>query len=95
MARPVRTHVFRGKRYNIKYANIPDDPDQEVHGICDSPVEPNKTIKINKNIDNPKKLLETEIHESIHAAFYDLDEAAVDEFAKDLSSFLWRLGYRK
>ena len=35
------------------------------------------------------------IHELLHAALPDLDEAAVDETATDIARVLWRLGYRE
>ena len=39
--------------------------------------------------------LDTIIHEAIHCSRPELDEAAVDATARDLSRLLWRLGYRR
>ena len=39
--------------------------------------------------------LDTVIHEALHAARPELDEAAVHETANDISRLLWRLGYRR
>jgi len=39
--------------------------------------------------------LDTIIHEALHCARPELDEAAVDATARDLSRLLWRLGYRR
>lgn len=39
--------------------------------------------------------LDTIIHEALHASRPELDEAAVNATANDLSRLLWRLGYRR
>ena len=39
--------------------------------------------------------LDTIIHEALHCSRPELDEAAVDATARDLSRLLWRLGYRQ
>jgi len=39
--------------------------------------------------------LDTIIHEALHCSRPELDEAAVDATARDISRLLWRLGYRK
>lgn len=87
------THSFRGRRYEIVVAGsreIPSDRD----GDCDPPTKKNKRIRIYKNVP-PKKALEVTVHEALHACYWDLDEKAVDQAARDLSHFLWRMGYRK
>jgi len=42
-----------------------------------------------------KTTLEVLIHEALHAANWDLDEAAVQETAEDIAKILWKLGYRR
>lgn len=44
---------------------------------------------------SPKDLLDTTLHELLHACFWDLSEETVLEVGKDLSEVLWALGYRK
>ena len=48
---------------------------------------------------NPKlkglRKLEMFLHEPLHACLWDLDEEAVEETARDMARFLWRMGYRK
>ena len=39
--------------------------------------------------------LDTIIHEALHCSRPELDEAAVDATARDISRLLWRLGYRR
>ena len=39
--------------------------------------------------------LDTIIHEALHCARPELDEAAVDSTARDISRLLWRMGYRR
>jgi hypothetical protein len=39
--------------------------------------------------------LDSIIHEALHAARPELDEAAVHQTANDISRLLWKLGYRR
>lgn len=39
--------------------------------------------------------LDTIIHEALHCSRPELDEAAVDATARDISRLLWQLGYRR
>jgi hypothetical protein len=92
MARPVKSHVFRGKRYKIEFANGSVLRDRD--GDCDPPNKAEKKIRLYKGMSG-KRALEVALHEPLHAIFWDLEESAIDEIGKDLSDFLWRLGYRK
>ncbi len=92
MPRPVRTHVFRGKRYNIKTVS-PSSIDND-YGRCNPPDKKCKAIKINRSLRD-KEELETYIHEGLHPCLWDVEESAITETASDIASLLWRLGYRK
>ncbi len=92
MARPVRTHVFRGKRYRIDL--VPPCKIANDFGRCSPPKSKGKSIQINKRNSNLEEL-DTYVHEAIHACTWDMDEEAVTEMGKDIAKFLWRLGYRK
>lgn len=92
MARPVKSHVFRGKRYSIEHHNASILRDR--YGDCDPPDKKGKRIRLYKGM-LPRKALEVAVHEATHALSWDWTEETVTEFAKDLSNFLWRLGYRK
>lgn len=89
--KPVKNHTFRGKRYKISFQNVVKG---KVLGLCDSPDGKGKTIRIKRDLDEQNEL-ETIVHESLHACFWDIDEEAVHESAKDIASLLVRLGYRK
>ena len=41
-----------------------------------------------------RALLETEIHEALHACFPQMSEESITEAARDLARILWALGYR-
>ena len=43
----------------------------------------------------PRVFLETGIHEAMHALNWAIPEAIVEERARELSRWLWRLGYRR
>lgn len=82
---------FRGKQYEIEF--VKKLPNQD-YGLCDKPDKKNPIIKIRSGLLK-KELLEVAIHEGLHACFWDLDEEAINESAKSISSLLWKLGYRK
>jgi len=54
-------------------------------GECTTPHLPQKTIYISNRIKSPIRLLETCIHEIMHACIWDLSEEAVDEIARDMA----------
>lgn len=94
----VKSHIFRGRRYNLKKISSSRlkayNDNKRCIGLCDDPQSKNKTIYIDKELDDLNEL-DTYIHEALHCGFWDLEENAVQEFATDLAKFLWRLGYRK
>jgi len=87
----IKSHTFRGKRYKISFQNNLKD---KALGLCDSPAGKNKTIKIKKNMSDFNEL-ETIIHESLHACFWDIDEEAIHESSGDIARILWRLNFRR
>lgn len=89
--KPVKHHIFRGKRYRISFQNAVKG---RVLGLCDAPDGKGKTIRIKKDLDEINEL-ETIVHESLHACFWDIDEEAIHESARDIAYLLSRLGYRK
>jgi hypothetical protein len=82
--------VIRGKRYRLRYQRLPAD----AFGMCDPPDAEDKAIRIRKGIKGRQEL-DTLIHEMLHAAYWDMDEGAVNDAAHDIAAVLWRLGYRK
>lgn len=87
--RPVRSHVFRGKRYAIKWRKLRGQV-----GSCDPPTEPAKEIIIDPS-QGEFELLDTLVHEALHAVMWDAAEEAVEESATDIARLLWRMGYRR
>lgn len=61
------------------------------YGVCDSK---KRIISVCDGID-PKKELETIIHEVTHAQQDHLDEDYVKRYAKEQAELLWELGYRR
>jgi hypothetical protein len=39
--------------------------------------------------------MEVFIHEALHAAYWDIDEDAINEAGRDIARMLHRLGYRR
>ena len=90
----VKTHTFRGKQYRI-LLDVPRETlgDDRV-GDTDAPRFAKRELRILKGAKD-LMLLDTLIHESLHACAWDLDEEAVGETATDIARLLWRLGYRR
>lgn len=65
-----------------------------VDGVCDSPDTEGKGIRINRTLRD-EALLETIIHECLHAADWTKAEEFIEAEARDIAHILWRLGYRK
>jgi len=78
---------IRGRQYAIRFKAI-----RSLNGSCESGSPP-REIVIRKSLTG-QPLLDTLIHEMLHAAFEDMCEAAVEETAGDISTVLWRLGWR-
>ena len=77
-----------GKRYKLVRCDISH------HGECESPITKGKKIRIKKAIKG-RILLDTLIHESLHACLWIADEEWVAQTASDISHILWRCGYRQ
>ena len=87
--RHIRSAVFRGRRWLITWRK----PGRDFDGHCEPPNQHGKHICIGPRLDE-KDLLETIIHEGLHASYWELTEDAVDEAARDITKVLWRMGWR-
>ena len=75
-----------------KYWTLTFVPTLGAHGDCD---DVSRTIRI-KQGQSDRDTLDTVIHESLHAAAFDMfDESYVDKLATDISIILTRLGYKR
>jgi len=88
--RKVSSHTFRGKRYNVRRVKKL----KGCYGDVDHPKVKGKEIRLVTGL-SPQRTLEIELHEGLHPCFWDMSEEAIEESAKDLCKWLWRLGYRK
>lgn len=78
-----------GRQYNLRFTNLKND-----WGRCDNPETPNPKILISKDAKG-KTELRNILHECTHAGDFTKDESWVDQFSKDLTDILWKLGYRR
>ena len=78
-----KTNTFNGLKYNI----IVDDLD----GNCDTDTK--FWLVIERDL-NKRVGLETAIHEALHACSWNTSEEKVTRTARDITRFLWNLGYR-
>lgn len=90
----VRTHKFSTGKFDIIF--------EEIDGMCcdsDNPPEGDeKSISISPRLSKRYRL-EVLIHEMLHAEYPSIEKGSeeewVDEAAHNISSLLWRLGYRE
>ena len=75
----------RGKYWTFKRVRCPDDLD----GFCDWD---KRRVVVSSRLTRPKDILDTTIHELLHAAIPDLAEDAVEETATCIADVLHRLG---
>lgn len=84
----VRTHTFRGVRYDMDF-----DPQA---ASCDHPEGRDRPrIVLVDGLRNNRQTLELLVHESLHACCWPASEREVEETARDIARLLWRLGYRR
>jgi hypothetical protein len=102
MSKKLKTHVFCGKRYNIKHVPLSALQDKETKrkrdicfGACHGPKEKNKALKVNKSTKEEREKLRIYLHEAAHAFHFEWSEELVDELSQDFASFLNKLGYRQ
>jgi len=88
--------TIRGTRYEIRfYRRLHNADGVALRGQCEAPTSnPPRLIQIVRD-QSEVMLLDTLIHEILHAAFWDLDETAVTETATDLARILEGFGYRR
>ncbi len=75
-----------GKHWDLVFGDLP----RGTHGVCDRPDIVGKKITISKSIKGDK-LVDTVIHELLHACLWDLDEEKVAEAATSITRVLKRL----
>lgn len=81
------------------------DIDGRTSGLCDAPTR-NGRADATPEITIPdglpfgstrkaKKGLADIIHEALHAGMYNIPDSRIEIMATDITSLLWRLGYRR
>ena len=83
----VRTHTFNKKKYTVYLGPLKGATDVSKNGSLEM------LIRTSKMSDYD--ILDTIVHESLHACNWDASEMRVHKTARDISRFLWRLGYRR
>ena len=79
---------MRGKVWRLEFVPRLDNG---AYGECDEPDRPQKGIRIATN-QSKADMMDTLIHETLHACLPDLSEDAVHDTASDISTVLTRLG---
>jgi len=77
-------HSIRGKRWNVVFRKLSKE-----WGLCAPKL---REITLDSGADSGA-LLYAVLHEGLHAAFPDLDEASVTEASSDISALMTRLGF--
>ncbi len=82
---------FNNRRWRIKFVN--KLPGGDLGSCQDSKKAAERVIKV-KRKQKEEDVLDTLIHEMLHAIFPQLTEDTVYDAANDLSRTLYKLGYR-
>lgn len=86
-------HVRLGKQqWRLKFVRVADLP-KDVLGICDHPPGRHPAIRVRAR-QCKRMLLDTTLHECLHASLPQLDEETVTQVASDLARVLIRLNCR-
>ncbi len=83
----IKSHTFRGKKFDVTFVD-------EVDGMCVRRENRRGEVLLWSGRP-PKVFMEAAIHEALHAMNWAIPEAVIDERARELARWLWRLGYRK
>ena len=81
---------LRGKRWRLEVLDYLHDGS---YGSMDPDGVPRKRILISRN-QAPVDMLDTVIHECLHACYPDLDEDSITESATCIAKILHRMGCR-
>lgn len=81
-----RTVYINGERWKIRRARL-----RRAYGECDYNT---RTIRIHHTLVGTE-LMDTLLHELIHARWPDLQESSVEEFATTLTAVLHEEGFRR
>lgn len=82
--------LIRGKVWQlVEHSRLPNDR----NGDCDPPGKKGKQIRVRRGLAG-RPLLDTLVHELIHAALWDLGEGPVASLANEVARALWKRGVR-
>ena len=81
-----------GKRWTLKL--VPKNGRRDHYGRCDHPEDAAKEIVVEANHED-RRVLETVLHECLHAGAWNLDEEVVTQWASDVSTILAKLGWKR
>ena len=82
--------TFHKKRWQVVFKRL-----YKCRGKCDPPNVPKKKIYIDpaRNKDE-LTLLDTVLHEALHACNWHIDEQCITEYATKTATLLYKLGFR-
>ena len=90
-----RRITIANKRWTLVSANTREIVQlRGVHGFTTDPAARGRCIVLRGSLRG-KPLLETVIHEALHASAWPIDEQTVTRYAEDVTRILWRLGFRQ
>ena len=85
---------IRGKKWNL--CVLRENNSAYDRGQCDPPNKQGKQIRIYPAaFKTDHRLMETLIHEALHAACWDLDEELVEDFSHDVARILLKCGFSR
>jgi hypothetical protein len=95
MPKPVYRGRMRGKPVTIRVHDDPELRKPKSDGVCRQLGGSRGYSIVVKPGMEPRLMLETVVHELLHAGVWDLAEEAVNDTAKGIADALWKMGWRR
>lgn len=84
-----------GKRWSLLFSTTKElSLLRDAWGFTTDPTGKGRCIVLRKSLAG-KQLMETVVHEVLHASAWPIDEDTVERYAADVTRILWRLGFRQ
>lgn len=91
-----RNITIGGKRYRFVWGDAGQLNGREAVGHCDNPAASNRRIVLEPRLDGGhNQMLRFLVHELLHGAAWDHDEAWVDKTSIEIAKVLYDFGFRR
>ena len=91
--RKIKKHKIGRKTYHLAWKReVIDDDGDDVYGTTSHPAK-KPVIEVSTQ-QSEKEMLDTLVHEALHAVKFSRDENVIKVASKSISDFLWKVRFR-